>query len=286
MNKEETTEIEKYIEEGTADYDKLMSGDYVLVADNTNVQEIYGWQFSVGDTLTLHYYDGNKMAEKEVTVLGLLNDQYTLDNSSLDGWFVMPEDAVKKIVPYESLNAHLLISADAEKESTVGAALNEMISQRAELSLEAYADREVVYAQTANTIFGTISGLAIFIMMFSILSMMNTLITNIVTRKQELAMLESIGMSKGQIRKMILGESLLLVFVAVGVTMTIGTLLGYVLTHLLYDGGAFYISFKFPTVFALTYTVVLSAVPLLITVVSMHSFSKEALVERLRGMEN
>ena len=68
---------------------------------------------------------------------------------------------------------------------------------------------------------------------------MNTLITNIVTRKQELAMLESIGMSKGQIRKMLLGESLLLVFVAVAVTMTIGTLV-----------------------------------------------SKEALVERLRGMEN
>ena len=68
-------------------------------------------------------------------------------------------------------------------KSTVGAALNEMISQRAELSLEAYADRKVAYAQTANTIFGTISGLAIFIMMFSILSMMNTLITNIVTEK-------------------------------------------------------------------------------------------------------
>lgn len=286
MNKEETTEIKKYIEEGTADYDKLMSGDYVLVADNTNVQEIYGWQFCVGDTLTLHYYDGNKMAEKEVTVLGLLNEQYTLDNSSLDGWFVMPEEAVKKFVPYESLNAHLLMSVDTEKESTVGAALNEMISQRAELSLEAYADRKVAYAQTANTIFGTISGLAIFIMMFSILSMMNTLITNIVTRKQELAMLESIGMSKGQIRKMLLGESLLLVFVAVAVTMTIGTLLGYVLTHLLYNGGAFYISFKFPTVFVLAYTLVLIAVPLLITLVSMHSFSKEALVERLRGMEN
>ncbi len=312
LNDGEIKEISKYIEEGTADYDKLMSGEYVLVADNTNVQEIYGWQFGVGDTLTLHYYDGNKMAEKEVTVLGLLNDQYTLDNSSLDGWFVMPEDAVKKIVPYESLNAHLLISADAEKESTVGAALNEMISQRAELSLEAYADRKVAYAQTANTIFGTISGLAIFIMMFSILSMMNTLITNIVTRKQELArkvayaqtantifgtisglaifimmfsilsmmntlitnivtrkqelaMLESIGMSKGQIRKMLLGESLLLVFVAVAVTMTIGTLLGYVLTHLLYNGGAFYISFKFPTVFVLAYTVVLVFVAVAVT---------------------
>lgn len=285
MNEEETRNIGKYIEEGSADYDKLMSGDYVLIADNTNALEIYGWQFNVGDVLTLHYYDGNKTAEKEVTVLGILNDQYVLDNDNLDGWFVMPEQAVLSFVPYDNLNAHLLISADPEKETAVGEAINEIVAKHPELSLEAYADREIAYSQTANSVFGTISGLAIFIMMFSILSMMNTLITNIVTRKQELAMLESIGMSKGQIRKMLLGESLILVLAAVGVTMTIGTLLGYVLTHLLHNGGAFYITFQFPVAFAIAYAAVLIAVPLIIILVSMKSFSKEALVERLRGAE-
>ncbi len=285
MNDEETKNIGEYIEEGSADYDKLMSGDYVLIADNTNALDIYGWQFNVGDKLTLHYYDGSQMAEKEVTVLGILNDQYTLDNDNLDGWFVMPEQAVLSFVPYDTLNAHLLISVTPEKEAAVGKALNEMIADKAELSLETYADRAVTYSQTANSVFGTISGLAIFIMMFSILSMMNTLITNIVTRKQELAMLESIGMSKGQIRKMLLGESLILVLAAVGVTMTIGALLGYVLTNLIHNGGAFYITFRFPVVFALAYAAVLIAVPLIITLVSMKSFSKEALVERLRGAE-
>lgn len=285
MNEEETRNIGKYIEEGSADYDKLMSGDYVLIADNINALEIYGWQFNVGDVLTLHYYDGNKTAEKEVAVLGILNDQYVLENDNLDGWFVMPEQAVLSFVPYDNLNAHLLISADPEKETAVGEAINEIVAEHPELSLEAYADREIAYSQTANSVFGTISGLAIFIMMFSILSMMNTLITNIVTRKQELAMLESIGMSKGQIRKMLLGESLILVLAAVGVTMTIGTLLGYVLTHLLHNGGAFYITFQFPVAFAIAYAAVLIAVPLIITLVSMKSFSKEALVERLRGAE-
>ncbi len=285
MNEEETRNIGKYIEEGSADYDKLMSGDYVLIADNTNALEIYGWQFNVGDVLTLHYYDGNKTAEKEVTVLGILNDQYVLENDNLDGWFVMPEQAVLSFVPYDNLNAHLLISADPERETAVGEAINEIVAEHPELSLEVYADREIAYSQTANSVFGTISGLAIFIMMFSILSMMNTLITNIVTRKQELAMLESIGMSKGQIRKMLLGESLILVLAAVGVTMTIGTLLGYVLTHLLHNGGAFYITFQFPVAFAIAYAAVLIAVPLIITLVSMKSFSKEALVERLRGAE-
>ena len=286
MNEKETKNIGEYIEEGSADYNKLMSGDYVLIADNTNALDIYGWQFNVGDVLTFHYYDGSKIAEKEITVLGILNDQYTLDSDNLDGWFVMPEQAVLSFVPYDNLNAHLLISADPEKETAVGEAINEIVAEHPELSLESYADREIAYSQTANSVFGTISGLAIFIMMFSILSMMNTLITNIVTRKQELAMLESIGMSKGQIRKMLLGESLILVFAAVGVTMTIGTLLGYVLTHLLNNGGAFYITFQFPIVFAIAYATVLIAVPLIITLVSMKSFSKEALVERLRGAES
>lgn len=123
-------------------------------------------------------------------------------------------------------------------------------------------------------------------MMFSILSMMNTLITNIVTRKQELAMLEAIGMNKAQIRKMLLGESLFLVLATVGVTTTIGTLSGYALSNMLYNMGAFYMAFQFPMNLALIYAGVLIAVPLLITFLSMHSFSKEALVERLRGMEN
>ena len=116
--------------------------------------------------------------------------------------------------------------------------------------------------------------------------MMNTLITNIVTRKQELAMSESIGMSKSQIRKMLLGESLLVVIATVGVTLTIGTLCGYFLCNMLYNNGMYYMSFKFPTVFTVAYVVVLTIVPLIITIASMKSFSKEALVERLRGMDN
>ena len=285
LSEEETREIGKYLEDGSADYDKLMSGNYILVAGNGNAAEIYGWEFTVGDTIILHYYDGSKMTEKEVTILGVLNDKYVLDHEGLEGWFLMPEQAVLNWLAYDCLNAHLLVSTGADKEEGVGKALTEMLEEKSKLYLETFADRKVAYEQTANQMFGAISGLAIFIMMFSILSMMNTLITNIVTRKQELAMLESIGMSKVQIRRMLLGESLLLVLATVGVTVTIGTLCGYVLSNVLYNMGAFYMAFKFPVSFALIYAGVLIAVPLIITLVSMKSFSKEALVERLRGIE-
>ena len=286
LTKEETKEIARYLEDGSSDYDKLMSGDYILTADNDNAAEIYGWEFTVGDTIALHYYDGAKMVEKDVIILGILNDRYNLDHDGLEGWFLMPEQAILNWLSYDSLNAHLLVSTDTDKEETVCQALTEMLENKSEWNLETYAERKVVYEQTANQMFAAISGLAVFIMMFGILSMMNTLITNIVTRKQELAMLEAIGMSKVQIRKMLLGESLFLILVTVGVTITIGTLSGYVLSNMLYNVGAFYMAFRFPANLALIYAGVLTAVPLLITLVSMHSFSKEALVERLRGIEN
>ena len=287
LNEEQIKNIDKYIEDGTADYDKLMTGNYILVADNGNVEEIYGWKFNIGDKITIHYFDGNKMAEREVEILGTLSHDFVLDNSSsLEGWFVMPEKPILNWLTYDSLNAQILISTDESKTEQVGAELEQIVEERPELSLETLAESTEIHNAEADRVFGAISGLAIFIMMFSILSMMNTLITNIVTRKQELAMLESIGMSKSQIRKMVLGESLLLVIATVGVTLTIGTLCGYFLCNMLYNNGMYYMSFKFPTVFTVAYVVVLTLVPLVITIASMKSFSKEALVERLRGMDN
>lgn len=225
------------------------------------------------------------MREKEVEIAGMLNDAFNRDHNGIEGWFVMPEQAVLRWISYDSINSSLLISTDPVKETEVGESLEQIVGDRSELTMETLAERRIAYEQSADQIFGAISGLAIFIMMFSILSMMNTLITNIVTRKQELAMLESIGMSKGQIRKMLLGESLLLVGVTVGVTMTIGTLCGYILCRMLRGIGAVYMQFRFPFEFALGYVVVLILVPLLIIIVSMKSFAREALVERLRGME-
>ncbi len=212
-----------------------------------------------------------------------MNDRYVLDHKGLEGWFLMPEQPILNWLSYDSLNAHLLVSTKAGKEEAVGETLTEIVGDKNELSLETLAERRITYGQAANQMFGAISGLAIFIMTFSILSMMNTLITNIVTRKQELANLETIGMDKEQIRKMLLGESLLLVLATVGVTMTIGTLCGYVLSNMLYNTGAFYMAFRFPAALSIAYAGVLAAVPLVITLVSMKSFSKEALVERIRG---
>lgn len=285
LSEEEVKGIGQYLEQGSADHDKLASGDYILAAGNNIAEEIYGWQFRPGDCITFHYYDGTGMGEKEVTILGILNNQYVLDHNGLEGWFLMPEQAALEMAGYD-MTADLLVSVDPEREAAVGEALEELVAEKPQMGLETLAERRVIYARQADQTFGAICGLAIFIMMFSILSMMNTLITNIVTRRQELAMLESIGMDRAQIRRMLLGESLLLVLTAVGVTLTAGTFCGYSLSRMLYQNGAFYMAFRFPVGLALSYGGVLTLVPVFITLGVMRHFSKAALVERLRGQEN
>lgn len=286
MSEEETREIEKYLESGSADFDKLMSGEYVLVNGNDTVQEIYGWSFQPGDELTFHYYDGAQTVQRTVKVLGNLNDQYDLEHGTTSGWFLMPEQVILSWVSYPSLNTQFLVSLnDPELESQVEPELAQMVAEHRELVLSTLSENQALHDASANQIFTAISGLSVFIMMFSILSMINTLITNIVTRKQELAVLESIGMSRSQVCKMLLGESLLLIVITLITTMGIGTLCGFALCRALYGMGAFYMSFRFPLVFALAYVAVLVLVPLLITAGCMRSFSKEALVERLRGVE-
>ncbi len=287
LSEEDMAGIGQYLEEGNADIDMLLSGNYVLMAGNGVAQEIYGWKFRPGDSLVFHYYDGNREVEKNVQILGILSEQFVLDQyGRMEGWFLIPEQAAQEMVAFDSLYTDLLVSVEEAREPAVQEALEQMIAERPDLNLETLAERRVAYARQADQMFGAISGLAIFIMMFSILSMINTLITNIVTRRQELAMLESIGMGRGQIRRMLLGESLLLVLTAVGVTLTAGTCCGYALSNLLYRQGAFYMAFRFPTGLAFSYSAVLTLVPLLITMVILHQFARDALVERLRGPEN
>ena len=128
MTQEEVRTIGQYLEEGSADYDQLMSGSYVLVADNNNVEEIYGWRFQVGDQLTFHYFDGTGPAERTVTVLGILNDQYNRDNELLEGWFLLPEAVAQSWVSYDTFNTGLLVNAADGQEAAVEAALEPLVA--------------------------------------------------------------------------------------------------------------------------------------------------------------
>ena len=65
LTKQELGELESYLEEGSADKEKLMSGNYILTGENAVVQEVCGWKFHPGDKVTIHFYDGNHIQNSD-----------------------------------------------------------------------------------------------------------------------------------------------------------------------------------------------------------------------------
>ncbi len=282
VTEEEAKELLNKAEAGSVNMAQFMSGDYVFIRGNSIVEEVFGWQFAIGEKVVLHYWTGSKMDEREVEIAGFLDADYKAEQ---DGWFVMPEAALKGWVEFDHFDSRWVISTEKEQEQAVGGELKNLLAKETELELSTLQDRREMDQENISRMFGAITGLSIFIMMFSILSMMNTLITNIVTRKQELAMLESIGMGRTQIQNMILGECFTLSGVNILITVLLGTGAGYALCSALDHIGAHYMKFCFPLWFFVAYVILLLIVPTVITLVSLGNFSKEELVERLRGME-
>ena len=68
-----------------------------------------------------------------------------------------------------------------------------------------------------------------FIGVFGIINLLNTLITNILTRKRELGVLQAVGLSSKQLSKMLLIEGLFYTLGVLLLSISCGTLIGYLL---------------------------------------------------------
>ncbi|MDY2997050.1 MAG: ABC transporter permease, partial [Faecalimonas sp.] len=128
-------------------------------------------------------------------------------------------------------------------------------------------------------------GLSAFIILFSLLNLLNTLITNMVTRKQEFAMLQSIGMSEKQLYQMVQSEGILLAGGNVLLTLVGGTLGGIGMIEVMRYFEAEYMHYHFPLWYFLVYTVLLVVIPIIVSRVVFYFFKKEALVERIRNSD-
>jgi putative ABC transport system permease protein len=104
----------------------------------------------------------------------------------------------------------------------------------------------------------------------------------VVTKKQEFAMLQSIGMTNAQLMKMIQTEGLSLSIGNLLITLIIGIPASYAGIELLHYFNVDYMHFKFPIWFFLGYVVLIILVPIIVSSVTLHSFKKQTLVERLR----
>lgn len=282
FSKKETDKLRSMLEEGSIDYDSMMKADTVLIQYNDVTEEVYGWRYKIGDKVKLTWYDGKKETEREFTIAGILDTDEYIDYSNNFADFILPEEKLSQMTNGMNLNSELIVKVDQTKQDQIEKQLDALLKEYPALTLGTLRELEEEGESSFAILNSVMIGLSLFIVAFSILNMLNTLITNILTRKREFAMLQSVGMTTKQLSRMIQSEGLMLTAGNLMITLVIGTGAGYAMIWIFQYFGVSYMHFNFPGLMFLGYAVFTAIVPVLVSTVMIRGFQKEALVDRLR----
>ena len=257
-------------------YETLVKQDAMVILGTSVQNEVYHTCPSIGEKVTLRWFDGTEHSI-DVLIAG------TSEKSMNEG-FYLPKETIEKLWGDMDLTASLTLSVPEYEKvgKSVESKLNEILSQHPDLVMETLQE---VKASSANTIHNTsvqVYGVSAFVIMFSIFNLTNTLISRISTRRKAFGILESIGMTKKQIKKMLLHESVLLIIPCLIITLVAGTLMGYLLVRILSANGLTYFQYTFPFIPLLIYGVCLKITSIIISAICLKIQCRNSLVERIK----
>lgn len=128
------------------------------------------------------------------------------------------------------------------------------------------------------------SGAAFVLAFIGIMNFINIMAVGIMVRKNELATLESIGMSRKQVRKMLICEGACYGVITLFLVSTVGNIIVYSLFKL-FRNEVDYAVFTYPAISVLVVSLLIVAVCIMTPEMAYCSINKTSLIERLREAE-
>ena len=266
--------------EGTADYRQLLDGDGILICPaGSALKEIYRTGYQVGDTVTLSCYNGR---EKTYTVMGIVQD-VQIGNSS--HFFILPEEELSALYPEISdftgyVNLHTEQDSDQLRRAVFGAVSDQRVAISGLDDLSAELERGL-RGELARDY-----GILVFIFVFSLINLANTLITNLLTRQQEFGVFQSVGMTDRQLSNMLCFECLYYVGITLLVTLTLGTACSLAVCRVFDRIGMFgTLTYHFPALQVLLFGGALLLVQGIFSACAIRYTRRLSLVERIKAVD-
>ena len=268
--------------EGNNTYEYLAEHDAVLIADPALYEQLTGAAFLPGEMLNIRYFDG-KEHQIELEVAAVAPESVADPPSgSVDSFFMADVTGKKLWKTMNTVESFTISAEDYEKNGRqVEADLRELISEYDDVSL--FTLREQIQEDSGNIRIYQVQiyGLSMFIILFSLFNLVNTLISSFTSRKKELSMLESVGMEQRQLRRMLLWESLLLALPNLMITLTAGSLAGFGFIQYMHRTAS-YLHYRFPVEAVVLYIAAMIFLPMLISCFCLKEQDRTSLVERIK----
>lgn len=280
------------IVKGSYDKQQFKTGKFLLLGllddDNGNIKYDKAL-YRIGEKVKLKVFQDdlstNFDGAKEYEVMGY----YRMRSTNCSRRY----GSVAFAMPLEELRTYdknpvpmtYICNAKAGKEDEIEAFIKSY-TESVEIQMS-YNSRETYkkeFEDLQNMILSVGGVLCLIIGIIGILNFINSVFTSIITRRREFAMMESVGMTKSQLRKMLIYEGLYCGFytIAISFILTVIFTLG-VLSQ--FSKAVWFMSYKFdilPLFVAYPVLLVLSA---LIPFLAFRGVGKQSVVERLRIAE-
>ncbi len=278
-----TKESDEYFHmeaEGNSSYEYLCEHDGLLITNSEFLAGINGVSFQAGDKITLRWFDGEEHSA-QLEIAAVTQDVEPANH----GYNIcMADKTMEKLWGNMNTISSFYISVEDYEQygDQTEQEIRAVIEPYSDLSLETLREKMLDDLSNIHKIRVQIYGISAFVILFSLLNLIHMLAGNVVTRKRELSMLESIGMEEKQIRKMLFWESLMLVFPAILITFAAGGAAGYGAVLFL-QKIASYMNYRFPMVPVVLYAACMVLIPLVISYVGLKEQNRTSLVDRIRN---
>lgn len=266
------------IRSGETDLEKLHSGNYAVVSPFDTEGRLSAYE--IGDTVSVFGKDGERI-DYEIIAIANIPYQISIKHSHpVEVNVFLSSDVFLEQVAQK---CPMALTLDVEEDSIeeMEQFLNDYcMSRDIQMQYASKASYIAEYQSLQHTykIVGTVAGM--MLAMIGIANFANTSITSIMARKREFAVLESIGMTVRQQRKVLILESIYYMVLTFCATWTIGSWLGKGVLSLLTEESAYFTP-KFtitPSVICMPFLLIFA---IMIPVLSRRYMNRESVVERI-----
>ena len=275
----EAEKLKDYMVENDMYYEGFCNGNYgLLVADKP---ELFPGnpvvRFQCGQISEFEAVADGDLTE--LPIGGFLPGSY-YGGLSTDAPYIFVSDAAMERISPDACISRLGIDVNSANEKKVVSSVRELCDQAGAISLTSKTELSEGLHSAKITLYILGGGIAFVLVFIGIVNFANIMFTNIETRRHELSVMESIGMTKKQCRRMLQMEGFWYAILSLALCLTVGNVLLF-LAFQAFKRIVEYAAFSYPIGMMIAIVIVLAAICWFVPLIFINQLMKKTTVERL-----
>lgn len=230
-------------------------------------------------------------AEQVYRIAGVLtgSDSFAYNNrygnfgsiyNNTDTAIYMSEAGIRRLTETPAV-LDLKLNGDSQKDTEIQKRLEILFGDNAQIQINSQLKARISAADSIESIKKTGMIFSFFLLFMGMVNFVNVIFTSIYSRQKELATMESIGMTKRQIKMMLILEGIYYSIITMVLLMTVGVMASFGVVQLV-KNIIYFAAFGVPTGMLCVIFPAMLALCAVIPLLAYRNIAKESIVERLR----